>query len=108
MLRRSKRPSKADREVYAAVTARDEHRCRACGIYAGISAHRHHLRGREFTTTADVCLLCPEDHRLLHVRVGGKRLKIYGNADLRIGYVPDGLTVERRQPNGEWLMTERR
>ncbi len=104
MLRRSKRTTKAEREVYAAVTARDEHRCRACGTYAGISAHRHHLRGKAFTTLEDVCLVCPSCHAEMHVRVGGKQLRIYGNAEQRNRYgVPDGLTIEVRRLD-EWIV----
>jgi len=95
--------AKADREVYAYVTARDGSTCRACGVYAGGTAHRHHLRGRGHTTREDVCILCPSCHADTHVRVGGKRLTIYGDAEWRGPYSGrlSGLVVERRGKNGD-------
>ena len=92
-----RKQSKADRLVYAAVDARDGHRCRICGEYSGIDIQRHHLRGRMFTTLNDVCHLCNDCHALLHVRVGGTLLKVYGDAN-----VVGGLTVETRQNNDQW------
>jgi len=89
--------AKSQRAVYQHVSDRDGLRCRVCGEYGGIDIHRHHLRGRSFTTVEDVCCLCDECHGFLHVRVGGKRLKVYGNADVR-----GGLTVETKQNDGTW------
>lgn len=96
--------AKADKAVYAHVSDRDGLRCRACGEYGGIDIHRHHLRGKKFTTREDVCCICDECHDKMHVRVGGKTLKIYGNAEVRNRYnVPNGLTIEMRQQDGTWL-----
>jgi hypothetical protein len=89
--------AKADKLVYQAVDARDGHRCRICGEYAGIDIQRHHIRGRKFTTLNDVCHLCDDCHGLLHVRVGGKLLKVYGDAN-----VSKGLTVETKQNDRQW------
>ena len=89
--------AKADKLVYQAVDARDAHRCRICLEYSGLDIHRHHLRGRMFTTLNDVCHLCNDCHALLHVRVGGTLLKVYGDAN-----VVGGLTVETRQNNDQW------
>lgn len=98
--KRPKSSSKTDREVYAWVTARDP-LCRAC--HQRPTTERHHLRGRKYTTREDVCGLCDDCHDLLHVRVGGKRLKVYGNAEQRSALGnPLGLTVERLI-NGEWI-----
>ena len=99
--------ARADKAVYAAVTDRDQLFCRACGTYAGISAHRHHLKGRAFTTVEDVCLLCPSCHADVHVRVGGKRLKFYGDANVRRGWAPDGLTIEVLRL-GKWIVENNR
>lgn len=87
--------AKADRFVYEWVTARDGGRCRVCQQERG-EMHRHHLRGRKFTTKEDVCLLCEECHGGTHVRVGGKWLDVRGNADR-----PNGLMVRMRL-GGEW------
>ena len=92
-----RRQAKADKLVYRAVDARDGLRCRICGEYAGLDIHRHHMRGRKFTTLNDVCHLCDDCHGLLHVRVGGKLLKVYGDAN-----VSKGLTVETKQNDGQW------
>ena len=96
--------AKADREVYAYVTARDGSTCRACGVYAGGTAHRHHLRGRGHTTREDVCILCPSCHADTHVRVGGKRLKISGDAQASTRYngTPNCLTIWVRRL-GAWI-----
>lgn len=91
------RQRRSDWFVYQAVDLRDGHRCRICLKYAGVDIHRHHLRGRMFTTLNDVCHLCNDCHALLHVRVGGTLLKVYGDANV-IG----GLTVETRQNNDQW------
>lgn len=102
-----RRPSKAtlDKAVYAHVTERDRGFCRACGDYAGISAERHHLRGRLFTTIQDCALVCRRCHNWLHVRVGGKKLKLYGNAEERNSNgALCGLVAEWRQPGDTWLV----
>jgi len=94
MLRRSKRTSKADKAVYQAVTERDEW-CRPCGAHGDL--HRHHLIGRSSTTTATVAGVCQRCHNWLHVRLGGKKLKLHGRAD-----VVGGLTAEWRQLDDTW------
>lgn len=93
--------AKADKLVYEWVTARDP-LCRAC--HSRPTAHRHHLRGKDFTTREDVCGVCDECHTAMHVRVGGKTLKLYGNAEQRsaLSGQPLGLTVERLI-KGEWV-----
>lgn len=97
--------AKVQRAVYQHVSERDELRCRACGTYEGEDIHRHHLRGRGFTTVEDVCCVCDDYHEKLHVRIGGKRLRISGNAEQRnAAGVLNGLTIERRQPNGTWMV----
>jgi hypothetical protein len=93
--KRPKTTAKADREVYVHVTKRDP-MCRAC--HQRPTTERHHLRGRKFTTREDVCGVCEDCHDLLHVRLGGKKLKIYGNAEQRFG-----LTVERRLSGHGWV-----
>ena len=92
-----------DRAVYAWVTERDGHRCRACGEYGGLAIHRHHLLGRKVTSIETVCCLCDECHANTHVRIGGKTLRISGNAEQRnrLG-TPIGLTIERRIA-GVWI-----
>ena len=68
------------------------------------TTERHHLRGRKHTTVEDVCGLCDDCHELLHVRVGGKKLKITGNAELRSAWgMPCGLTVERHCGDRGWI-----
>lgn len=83
--RRGKRlEAKADRLVYAAVDARDGHRCRVCLEYRGLDIQRHHIVSRAQqgpTTTANVVSLCAECHL---VGVHGKKLTISGNADERL------------------------
>jgi hypothetical protein len=96
--------AKQHRAVYAHVGERDGLRCRACGTYGGVDIHRHHLRGRKFTTHEDVCCVCDDCHDRLHVRVGGKTLKLYGDADVRNSAgMLCGLTIEIRQANGIWI-----
>lgn len=103
MPRRSKRTSQADREIYAAVTTRDGDCCRACGRGSG-HIHRHHLIGRSSTTTATVACICAACHQLLHVRIGGKRLRIYGDADQRDSRGRlCGLTLEQRTAGDTWV-----
>ena len=92
--------TKADRAVYAHVTERDPI-CRGC--HARPTTQRHHLRGRKFTTIQDVCGVCDSCHEALHVRVGGKTLKLYGDAEARTPWGnPLCLTAERRI-NGVWI-----
>ena len=109
MPRRSKRVSKADRAVYQAVSDRDDYRCRSCGAYGGIDIHRHHLIGRSSTTTATVCCLCRACHSLLHVRIGGKRLRIHGDADQRDSRGRlCGLTLDQRTVGDTWVTESNR
>lgn len=101
--KRPKTSAKSERAVYEHVSERDGLRCRACSEYGGIDIQRHHLRGRKYTTIQDVCCLCDDCHDLLHVRVGGKLLKVYGDAEQRNAWgVPNGLTVETRNNDGTW------
>lgn len=98
--KRPKSSASADRKVYQHVTGRDPI-CRAC--HQKPTTERHHIRGRKFTTAEDVCGLCDDCHDLLHVRVGGKKLKIYGDAEKRSYWgTPCGLTVERLV-RGAWI-----
>lgn len=78
---RKRLESKADRLVYAAVDARDGHRCRVCLAYCGLDIQRHHILYRSKggqTTTANVVSLCPECHL---VGVHGGRIVIAGDAN---------------------------
>jgi 5-methylcytosine-specific restriction endonuclease McrA len=76
-----KRDEKRDRDanerrVNAEVDARDKYRCRACGKPADPKStdplrrgHRHHLKFRSRggqDSTANMLLLCAEDHALVH------------------------------------------
>ena len=93
--------SKLDRAIYQHVTERDP-LCRACHMEP--TTQRHHLLGRTITSEATVCGVCDDCHDLLHVRVGGKKLKIYGDAETRSAWgMPCGLTVERLSPMDGWL-----
>ena len=96
--RRQRQTATAARAVYTHVTARDRDQCRVCGSRQLIQ--RHHLRGRRFTTPADVCCLCDSCHDLIHPRVGGKRLKVEGDAEQSLG-----LRVYRMDPWGKvgWI-----
>jgi hypothetical protein len=99
--RRVKSSAKADREVYAHVTKRDP-MCRTC--HQRPTTERHHLRGRKYTTVEDVCGVCDDCHDLLHVRLGGKKLKVYGNAETRTAMGNAlGLTVERLTSVHGWI-----
>lgn len=80
--RRKRKQAKADRSVYDLVTERDRRVCRVC--WSGRYVARHHLRGRKHTTTKDVVLLCAVCHSDLHPRLGGKRLRLEGNADQKL------------------------
>jgi 5-methylcytosine-specific restriction endonuclease McrA len=78
-----------EREVYAAVTLRDESCCRVCGKFCNpraigllVKAHHHHLIYRSaqgVTDTWNVCLLDAKCHDDEHT---GK-LQLSGDADLR-------------------------
>lgn len=97
---RVKSTAAQDRAVYAHVTERDPV-CRAC--HQQPTTERHHLLGRKVTTIEAVCGLCDDCHDLLHVRVGGKKLKVYGDAEKRSAWgMPCGLTVERLT-RGRWI-----
>lgn len=100
--RQQRQHRRQDRTVYEQVTERDGDRCRVCGSQRLIQ--RHHLRGRKFTATQDVCCLCDACHDLIHPRVGGKRLLLTGDAD-QVG----GLSVYRMDPWGKvgWLYVGR-
>lgn len=101
--REARQQAQADKAVYETVTQRDGLRCRACGEYCGFTGHRHHLRGRRYTTNRDVCLVCEDCHDLLHVRVGGKLMKLSGDADARNERgMLNGLTLQTRQNDGSW------
>lgn len=94
----ARRKATADRSVYQHVAERDGYRCRACGTYEGLAIHRHHIRGRRFTTAEDVCCVCSDCHGRMHVRIGGKTLRIAGDAEVRDRHgVPVGLTCEWRR-----------
>lgn len=100
--RQQRQQRRQDRTVYEQVTARDGNVCRVCG--SGQFIQRHHLRGRKFTTTEDVCCLCDPCHDLIHPRIGGKKLLVKGNAD-QVG----GLSVYRMDPWGKagWILVGR-
>lgn len=70
--------ARLDRDVYAAVHARDNGRCRACGHFGLM--HRHHIVYRSQggqTTPENVCLLCLECHEAVHAR----RIRVTGSAE---------------------------
>lgn len=92
--RRQRQAATSARAVYAHVTARDWDQCRVCG--SRLLVQRHHLRGRKFTTAEDVCCLCDACHDLIHPRIGGKRLKVEGNAEAHLG-----LRLYRMDPWGK-------
>lgn len=67
--RKQRQQAKADRQVYAAVTARDGGCCRVCG--SRVNVHRHHLKPRSLggeTTESNLVLLCGACHRNAHER----------------------------------------
>lgn len=85
-----KRDNQRDKErirraVNAAVSARDEHRCRCCGR-SNVLLHHHHIVFRSKQgpdTTENILLLCRFCHALLHAR----QLWIFGkNADKRLTF----------------------
>ena len=88
-----RRQAKADRLVYAAVTARDGGRCRACG--STWQVHRHHLRYRSHggeTSTRNVLLLCATHHAQAH----DGSLLIYGvDADCDVWFKGDDISFRR-------------
>ena len=101
--RASRQQAAQDRLVYQHVSERDGWRCRACREYTGVDAERHHLRGRRYTTANDCCVLCDECHAALHVRVGGKLMKLSGDAEARDRFGRlCGLVLEVRQNDGTW------
>ncbi len=92
-----------EREVYAAVTARERGCCRICGKRADPNAtgvlyraHHHHIVYRSAgggTTTSNVALVCPTHHSDIH----SQKIRIEGNADER-------LSVWRKDADGVWFM----
>jgi len=99
--RGKRQQAKLDKIVYRHVTDRDP-LCRGCHIEP--TTQRHHLLGRSITSEATVCGVCDDCHRQLHVRVGGKTLKIYGDAEKRSAWgMPCGLTVERFFATRGWI-----
>lgn len=90
--KRAKRTQEAKelRECYAAVDARDEHRCRVCGKRGSPTAvglleriHRHHMvyrsRGGE-SAPWSVLSVCAGCHALIHV---AGTLRVSGDASAR-------------------------
>lgn len=93
--------AKLDAFIYRHVTDRDP-LCRGCHMEP--TTQRHHLLGRKITSEATVCGVCDDCHDLLHVRVGGKKLKIYGDAETRSAWgMACGLTVERHCGDRGWI-----
>lgn len=94
--RRQRSQAQADRFVYAFVTERDQHKCRMCDRTGEL--HRHHIRGRKFTTTADVCLLCASCHSDVHPKLGlsHRRWRLVGDAN-------GPLMLQARRGNGGWM-----
>lgn len=99
---------RTEREVYAAVTTRDQSCCRVCHRFCrpraiGLleKAHHHHLiylSAGGKTTTENVCLLCAFCHEFEHQH----RIQLSGNADLRDAVTGrlNGIKVERLIENG--------
>lgn len=86
---KKRRKQVAAQPVYAHVTARDPI-CRGC--HQKPTTQRHHIDGRDVPETIhNVCGVCDGCHDDLHVRIGGKRLKISGDAEAT-------LLIERRVP----------
>lgn len=85
-----------DKAVYAAVDARDGHRCRICGDYMGYEIQRAHIIARSLggeTTTQNVFHLCANCHL---VGQHGGYLRLSGNADTRNQFgALCGVKVER-------------
>jgi len=99
--KRVKSSAKADRAVYAHVTERDPI-CRGCHMAA--TTDRHHLLGRKITSKESVCGVCDECHDGIHPRIGGKTLKISGDAEKRSAWgMACGLTVERLTRAHGWV-----
>lgn len=71
------------RSAYAAVDARDQHRCRCCGRKA---THKHHIQFRSrggSDLSSNLLSLCQGCHALIHAR----QLWIIGsNADKRLQF----------------------
>jgi 5-methylcytosine-specific restriction endonuclease McrA len=82
--RRQRQQAKADRAVYAAVTARDGTCCRVCKVHLmfGFASllRRHHIvypsKGGK-TTTSNVVTVCPFCHADIHAG----RIRLSGDAD---------------------------
>jgi len=95
------------REVYAAVTQREESRCRVCDAYCNPQAttllgkgHHHHIvyeSAQGPTTVENVCLLCAKCHNDEHVT---RRLSIEGNA-----HAAPWLTLSKKEKGtGDWYV----
>lgn len=98
---------KRRREVYAAVTAREESRCRVCDAYCNPNAstllgkgHHHHIvyeSAQGPTTVENVCLLCAKCHNDEHVT---RRISIDGNAN-----ASPWLTLSKKEKgSGHWYV----
>lgn len=86
---KKRRKQVAAQPVYDHVTKRDPI-CRGCS--KNPTTQRHHMEGRDVPETVhNVCGVCDDCHDDIHVRLGGKRLKITGDAEER-----DGLLIYRR------------
>lgn len=94
------------REVYAAVTKREESRCRVCDAHCNPNAstllgkgHHHHIvyeSAQGPTTVENVCLLCARCHNDEHKH----RISIEGNAD-----ASPWLTLSKQEKStGHWYV----
>lgn len=94
-----------ERDVYAAVTKREEHRCRVCGAWCNPQAtgllekgHHHHVVYRSAggpTTLENICLLCAKCHNDEHQH----RISIEGNA-----HAAPWLTLLMKDVQGQWYV----
>ncbi len=92
---KKRRKQVAAQPVYAHVTKRDVV-CRGCS--KNPTTQRHHMDGRSVPETIqNVCGVCDDCHDDLHVRIGGKKLKIFGDAETF-----GGLIVMRRVAAYTW------
>ena len=98
--------AKAIKACYAAVDARDGHRCRVCrkpvgGVGMLEARHRHHLvyrsRGGEHSA-ANVLTVCVKCHAAIH----DAEIRLSGNANARASEsgVLCGVTLERYAEGG--------
>ena len=96
-----------EREVWAAVDARDQSTCRVCGTFCAPrttsmlrKAHRHHLKYRSAggpTETWNLVTICAGCHNEEHEH----RLRLIGNADERDPHGRlAGVKVERLRESG--------